>query len=36
MIADQHQYNIPSTIDDLFIMEEIKSIYQAQGIGIHK
>ncbi|EDM44125.1 Propionyl CoA synthase [unidentified eubacterium SCB49] len=35
-IADEHQYNVPSTIDDISIIDEIKSIYQAQKIGIHK
>ena len=35
-IADEHQYNIPSTIDDVSIIEEIKSTYQTQKIGIHK
>ncbi len=35
-IADEQQYNIPSTIDDVSIINEIKSIYQAQNIGIHK
>ncbi|TVZ28305.1 propionyl-CoA synthetase [Gillisia sp. Hel_I_86] len=35
-IADEYQYNTPSTIDDVSIIEEIKSIYRAQNIGIHK
>ncbi|WP_271855587.1 acetate--CoA ligase [Patiriisocius marinus] len=35
-IADEHQYNIPSTIDDASIIDEIKSTYQTQKIGIHK
>lgn len=35
-IADEYQYNVPSTIDDVTIIEEIKTIYQAQNIGIHK
>jgi len=35
-IADEQQYNVPSTIDDVAIIDEIKSIYQAQNIGIHK
>ena len=34
-IADEKQFNIPSTIDDVAIIEEIKIIYQAQNIGIH-
>ena len=35
-IADEQQYNIPSTIDDVAIIEEIKSIYKTHSIGIHK
>ncbi|WP_055436790.1 acetate--CoA ligase [Lacinutrix algicola] len=35
-IADEQQYNIPSTIDDVAIIDEIKSVYQAHSIGIHK
>jgi len=35
-IADKPQYNVPSTIDDETIIDEIKSIYQTQNIGIHK
>ena len=35
-IADEHSFNIPSTIDDVAIIEEIKTIYQAHNIGIHK
>ncbi|WP_299382235.1 acetate--CoA ligase [uncultured Lacinutrix sp.] len=35
-IADEQQYNIPSTIDDVVIIDEIKSVYQAHNIGIHK
>ena len=35
-IADEQQYNIPSTIDDVKIIDEIKSVYQANFIGIHK
>ncbi len=35
-IADEYQFNIPSTINDVSIIEEIKSIYQAQNIGIYK
>lgn len=35
-IADEQQYNIPSTIDDLKIIDEIKSVYQTNFIGIHK
>jgi propionyl-CoA synthetase len=34
-IADEYQFNTPSTIDDVVIIEEIKSVYQAQNIGIH-
>jgi len=33
-IADKHQYNIPSTIDDITIIDEIKLIYQTNNIGI--
>jgi propionyl-CoA synthetase len=35
-IADEQQYNIPSTIDDVNIIDEIKSVYQTHNIGIHK
>ena len=35
-IADEHNYNIPSTIDDIDIIEEIKQVYIAKNIGIHK
>ena len=35
-IADEQQYNIPSTIDDVNIINEIKSVYQTHHIGIHK
>ncbi|AXO79509.1 propionyl-CoA synthetase [Olleya aquimaris] len=35
-IADQQQYNIPSTIDDDSIIEEIKLIYKTNKVGIHK
>ncbi|MFD2540946.1 acetate--CoA ligase [Lacinutrix gracilariae] len=34
-IADEQQYNIPSTIDDVTIIDEIKSVYQIHKIGIH-
>lgn len=34
-IADEQQFNIPSTIDDVTIINEIKSIYQIHSIGIH-
>lgn len=34
-IADEQQYNIPSTIDDIAIIDEIKTVYQAHHIGIH-
>jgi propionyl-CoA synthetase len=34
-IADEQQYNIPSTIDDVTIIDEIKTIYQTHHIGIH-
>lgn len=35
-IADEQQYNIPSTIDDVVIIDEIKSVYLTHNIGIHK
>ena len=35
-IADEQQYNIPSTIDDVKIIDEIKIVYQTHKIGIHK
>ncbi|SMG48863.1 propionyl-CoA synthetase [Marivirga sericea] len=35
-IADEKQYNVPSTIDDLQIIDEIKSVYEKQRIGIFK
>ena len=35
-IADEQQYNVPSTIDDIKIINEIKSVYQTHHIGIHK
>ena len=34
-IADEQQYNIPSTIDDIAIIDEVKSVYQNHNIGIH-
>jgi len=34
-IADEQQYNIPSTIDDMNIINEIKIVYQTHHIGIH-
>ena len=35
-IADEQQYNIPSTIEDVKIIDEIKSVYINYQIGIHK
>jgi len=35
-IADERQYNIPSTIDDVNIINEIQSVYQTNQIGLHK
>ncbi|WP_282068101.1 acetate--CoA ligase [Olleya namhaensis] len=35
-IADEQQYNIPSTIDDVTIIDEIKTVYKTHCIGIHK
>ena len=32
-IADEQQYNIPSTIDDVVIIDEIKSVYQPIILG---
>ena len=34
-IADEQQYNIPSTIDDVHIIDEIKSVYIKHQVGIH-
>lgn len=34
-IADEKEYNIPSTIDDIAIIKEIKEIYILNKIGIH-
>lgn len=34
-IADEQEYKIPSTIDDILIIDEIKSVYQTHFIGIH-
>lgn len=35
-IADEYQYSIPSTIDDIAIVNEIKAVYKTQQIGIYK
>lgn len=35
-IADEKQYNVPSTIDDVQIIDEVKSVYENQRIGIFK
>jgi propionyl-CoA synthetase len=35
-IADEQQHNIPSTIDDVEIINEIKSVYQTHHIGLYK
>lgn len=35
-ISDELEYNIPSTIDDITIIDEIKSVYIKNQIGIHK
>jgi propionyl-CoA synthetase len=35
-IADDLKYNIPSTIDDPAIIDEIASVYKTNQIGIHK
>lgn len=34
-IADEKEFNVPSTIDDIRIIEEIKEIYKFNKIGIH-
>ena len=34
-IADEQQYNIPSTIDDVAIIDEIKNVYAKNHVGIH-
>ncbi|WP_179319707.1 AMP-binding protein [Winogradskyella helgolandensis] len=34
-IADDLEFNIPSTIDDVAIVDEIKSVYKVYKIGIH-
>lgn len=35
-ISDDLEYNVPSTIDDVAIISEIKSVYKKHQIGIHK
>ncbi|MBT8246127.1 MAG: acetate--CoA ligase [Winogradskyella sp.] len=35
-ISDDLEYNIPSTIDDVAIISEIKEVYKKHNIGIHK
>ncbi|MBU2928429.1 AMP-binding protein [Winogradskyella psychrotolerans] len=35
-IADNLEFNIPSTIDDVAIVDEIKSVYKIHKIGIHR
>jgi acyl-coenzyme A synthetase/AMP-(fatty) acid ligase len=35
-IADKNEYKIPSTIDDVNIINEIQAIYKNHQIGIHK
>ncbi|QXP79307.1 MULTISPECIES: AMP-binding protein [Winogradskyella] len=34
-IADDLEFNVPSTIDDVAIVDEIKAVYQIHKIGIH-
>ena len=34
-IADEPAYNIPSTIDDVAIIEEIKQVYKTNNIGVN-
>ncbi len=35
-ISDDLEYNVPSTIDDVSIISEIKSVYKKNQVGIHK
>jgi propionyl-CoA synthetase len=35
-ISDDLEYNVPSTIDDIAIIEEIETVYKKSQIGIHK
>lgn len=35
-IADEPQFNVPSTIDDATIINEIKSVYITHQVGIYK
>ncbi|WP_350286143.1 acetate--CoA ligase [uncultured Croceitalea sp.] len=35
-IADKDEYQIPSTIDDVAIIDEIENVYQKNNIGIFK
>ena len=35
-IADKKEYPIPSTIDDVAIIDEIKEIYKSNNLGIFK
>lgn len=35
-IADDLEYNVPSTIDDKAIIQEIAQVYKQHNIGIHK
>ncbi len=35
-IADEKEFNVPSTIDDAAIIEEIKEIYKFNKVGIHQ
>jgi propionyl-CoA synthetase len=34
-IADQQEYKIPSTIDDVAIIDEIKTVYKTHKVGTH-
>jgi len=34
-IADQQDYKIPSTIDDVAIIDEIKNVYRTHKVGTH-
>lgn len=34
-IADEQEFSVPSTIDDVAIIDEIKQVYQLHSVGIH-
>lgn len=35
-IADEIAYSVPSTIDDVEIIEEIEAVYKKAGVGLHQ